>query len=107
MEALIVYAFIAFALAWIVGHAHVSYPFRLALSKGGALGRVIVTLLECVGCFGFWEGLAAYLLHLSPNPLNHWWEAALFTTASNLVLARFAGISDGSAPEGGAEHDGS
>lgn len=105
MESLIVFSFIAFAMAWVAGHAHVSYPLRLSISKAGGLGRVIVTLLECCGCISFWLGLAAHFLHLTPTPLDSWWKAAFFSAGSSLVLARFAGVVDGSVPEGGAEHD--
>lgn len=56
----------AFGLAYIVGHSKVSLPFRIALTppdhrRGLAFWcmRTFVDLIECVACFGFWEGFVS------------------------------------------------
>jgi len=91
MISLLVYSVAAYGLAWIVGLSKISYPLRMRLSTMGALGSLLVVLLECAGCVGFHQGWIAYVLKLTPAELPHWWIAALFTATSNLVLAKLAG----------------
>lgn len=92
MISLLVYSFVTFAIAWIVGHAHITFKLRKALIQSGAIGEFLVTLLECAGCVGFWIGFAAFALHLAPAELTTWWQSALFTSTSSLVLLRLSGM---------------
>lgn len=90
---LLIYSLAAFGLAWIVGHSKISLlPREWVATKS----RFLVSLLECVGCFGVWQGLAAHMLDLQFVRLfNDWRDAimlALFTCAGNLVLGRFVGV---------------
>lgn len=102
MIELIVFSLIVFGISWGVGHSELSFPIRYAISKA-PLGNVIIAGLECFGCLSWHLGWIAWLLHLVPvSPLNTWWKAAFFASASSLVLAHFAGFTDHPASEGGA-----
>jgi hypothetical protein len=48
-----------YGLAWVVGQSHLTLPLRqyLSIAPRGPR-RFLLTLMECVGCFGFWEGFA-------------------------------------------------
>lgn len=48
-----------YGIAWVVGQSKISLPMREELQLKGDIGRFFLTLFECVGCFGFWEGLIA------------------------------------------------
>lgn len=56
-----------FGLSYIVGRSKISLPVREALA---ALHRgpvdFLLELVECPACLGFWLGLAAALLGLTP-----------------------------------------
>lgn len=100
MIELLVFAVVTFAISWTAGHAGISYPVRLRLNRSW-VGSVIVSGLECFGCFSFHCGWLSYVLGVAPSPLNSWWKAAFFAAGANLVLARAAGLVE-IAPEGGA-----
>ena len=64
----------AFGLAYIVGHSTISLPIRLLLGGGGQLnpeakplipfvGPLLISLVECPACFGFWEGFIFSLIN--------------------------------------------
>lgn len=101
MPALILYAFAAFGLAYIVGYSGISHPFRVALTPAdsdrgpSALARrFVLELMECPACLGFWTGIAWGLV--SPSAWAEWIEpdslkvliVALFTSGSNFALGR-------------------
>ncbi len=98
MIALLVWTICAFALSWIVSSSHITLPFREALDtmkrKGIVGAGFFLTLLECVGCFGVWEGVGGFLIHLTPSELTTWWIAALFTCGTNLLLGKWVGLLD-------------
>lgn len=94
-----VYVVAAFGLAYIVGHARITFPFRLVL--GGdettkpavpVLGPFFIEMLECPACFGFWEGLLAGALWVpGPKTLSAFaWCVALgcATSGTNFILGR-------------------
>jgi hypothetical protein len=90
----LVYSFVTFALAWIIGHSKITLDFRTWLARS----RFLIDLIECVGCLGFWCGLGAYWLlgmRIWPSTGYHLADmavAALYTCASNLIIGRFVGI---------------
>jgi hypothetical protein len=108
---LIVYCGVVFGISWGVGAAELSYPIRLWISGNGRkvspFRALIVSGLECLGCTSFHFGWLAFLSGNTPAGIfEHWWQAAMFSATSSLVLAKAAGITDYPAPKGGAGHDG-
>lgn len=97
--AVVVYAIAAFGLAYIVGHAQISrrpreFAARVVFGRA-AVGEFFVDLLECPACFGFWTGLVAGALGVTPNAPTGVAGAllfGLFTSGSNLLLALSVGI---------------
>jgi len=89
---LLVYAVSAFGLAWCISNSKVSYPLRLRLAEAGSVW--MLALLECPACLGWWLGIFAYFASSTPAALGQWWTAGLFTMASNLLLAKLAGLLD-------------
>jgi len=89
---LLVYAVSAFGLAWCISNSKVSFPLRLRLDAYGY--KWTLALLECPACLGWWTGLVAYFAGETPTSISQWWTAGLFTMASNLLLAKFAGLLD-------------
>lgn len=88
----------AFGFAYVVGHSHISLPFRDLLSRVAA-ARWLLILIECPACLGFWLGaVPAYFGHSLIPGLGAAALVALVvglaTCASNLLLARFAGLSE-------------
>lgn len=99
---LIVYAFVAYGLHYIVGASKISLPFRTAIDPGpGKLRNIIdacrslfITLIECAACCGFWIGIiaASYIKLAALEQLFHpedWMRYSLyavFTTATNHFL---------------------
>ncbi len=91
---LLIYSLFTFGLWFIVGASKISLPVRVALNNLGLVGRVFVMLLECSGCFGFWEGLAyGYFFHPAWVP-HHWAVLALITCATNLVVQKLSAMDD-------------
>lgn len=95
MIPLVIYTVAVFGLAYVIGHAEVTRALRETLHDGpGPLPRtrrLVVVLMECPACLGFWLGLgfglwAPPLAAVSPLSL------AFYTCGSNLLLARYVGI---------------
>lgn len=91
----LVYVFAAFGFAAIAGHSKITLPFREGMERLGrrfAPARWALDLIECPMCLGFWEGLFV------GSALFGWTSRAvvmaLATSASNLLLARLAGLVD-------------
>ncbi len=101
---LVFWFLVAFGVAFVFGHSKISLPFRIVLGgqEGHApavpvLGPLVVALLECCGCFGWWLGLTAAIFWpaLVPFELALWQRAlmlAFATSGTNLLLGRFAGM---------------
>lgn len=119
---MLVYALAAFGFAYIVGHAKISLPIRLAIEpdppkrvsddEGSSIRRVktretfsdslrwwLLMLIECPACVGFWVGLLSFGRLFTPaiegGVSGRWagaFQLALFTCASNLLLAKLAGL---------------
>jgi len=98
---MIFYAFAAFGLAYIVGHATITKVIRERLYDMGAefeivtapmwIRRRFVDLLECPACFGFWTGIAASFafgpfLHVGGIPGAFLWGC--YTAGTNFTLAK-------------------
>jgi hypothetical protein len=88
----ILYYLAAFGLAYIIGHAKITYRLRARGVAMGAAGKLVVELLECPACLGFWIGLAAGYFNVVSFAAT--WVLALTTCAVNLIAARFAGLTD-------------
>jgi hypothetical protein len=94
---LILFFLAAFGLSFVLGFSKLSLPFREALAKAGPIGVFFVTLVECPGCLGFWEGVAgwfwrgAFDLPLSGSLLLGL-VFALAVCGSNMVLGRYVGM---------------
>lgn len=88
MADLVRFLLVCYGLAWIVSSAKVSYAFRTWLDKNGF--STTVELLECVGCFGFWEGfiyrLSEIRLDFSPSDLGSAVAAGFLVAGSNMLL---------------------
>lgn len=95
---LILYFLAALGFAFVVGHSDISYGFRRVLNNAGGLAKWLLKLLECVGCTGFWTGVAwAIVTHSQFFVDSRIADAVLFglaTSGSNLILARIAGLTD-------------
>jgi ribose/xylose/arabinose/galactoside ABC-type transport system permease subunit len=92
---LIVYTVASFGLAYIVGHSRISRPVRLALhDSGGPALRLLVEILECPACFGFWTGLIAgtVLTITRHEPLIVSIGVGCYTTGSNFLIGRATGL---------------
>lgn len=85
----------AFGVAFVLGWSEISLPWRLMLARSGWLGRWLVALLECPACIGFHLGWASLWLGMTQLPIEvrYGLLLAFATAASNLVLARIAGLS--------------
>lgn len=110
MIALIIYCGVVFGAAWGIGMSELSYPFRSLIAAGGGtkapFRQLIVTGLECPGCLSFHLGWLAFLSGLTPQGIFHyWWEAALFSATSSLIIAKVAGLTDSAPPRGGVAHE--
>ena len=99
---LLVYTTTLFGLAWVVGHAKVSLPLRLWLADRGKFAVILVELIECPGCFGFWAGGIAGTL-LAPHIGHPGWQgrllvsvvASFYTAGANVLLAKICGLAPG------------
>ena len=97
--ALFAYTIAAFGLAYVVGHASISQRPREWLAGLHRAGLLLVELLECPACFGFWTGALVESVGLWPQsiPGHAPWiarilYAGLYTSGSNLILALATGI---------------
>lgn len=92
----------AFGAAVIIGHSKISLPFRVFLAPPSDVlrpfpgSRFLCELLECVLCFGVWEGIflvLAGVLHFSDATLlQSLVLGSLTVAASNLLLGRLGGV---------------
>lgn len=73
-----------YAFAWIVGCAHISEAARKRLRVYGMVGETLANLLECPGCFGFWEGVFAGMAMRMTFPTV--FVAGLIVCCTNLIL---------------------
>ena len=89
---LLIYSVAAFGLSWVLADSKISLPVRERLSTGGPVALFFLPLLECVACTGFHVGWISQLLGAAP--FTHWYLAAFFTCASNLLLAKYVGMLD-------------
>lgn len=105
MIAILIYCLVTFGANWGAGHAELSYPARLLISGRDRpksflrpLRAWLLKLLECPGCLGFWLGVVAVATELAPMEFPHSVGGAvacgLFTSASNLLLAKYVGLLD-------------
>lgn len=103
--ALVFWSFVAFGVAYVVGHSKISLAWRnpLMVARIGAkspgsraLAGVVLTLIECPACLGFWEGLVGYHLGqrwlVPPDLVLPAASFAFFTLVTNLILARVTGL---------------
>lgn len=105
---LIFYVFVAFGLAYVVGHSAISKSIREKIFDSGLtfqsrLRRILVDLLECPACFGFWTGVVVALLGWTPLDVAIFSGSGsflftivwgLFTAGSNLTLAKITKLID-------------
>lgn len=93
------YLLAAFGVAFGVGHSELTYEFRKSLSKSNVLAQWFLKLLECPACVGWhcgWVWIAIGGVHFF-GMSSTWHEALLLgfaTCGSNLLLAKFAGLTD-------------
>lgn len=95
LVALFAYTISVFGLAYIVGHSRISRPVRLALyDTGGRWIRLLVELLECPACFGFWVGIVAgtYLTIAWHGPFLVPFGVAAYTCGANFIIGRATGL---------------
>lgn len=93
-----VYCFAALGISYVLGFSKLSKPVREALAKS-PVTMILVLLLECPACLGFWIGVAAVAFNLDPLDLRPTiWNAiyfGLFTSGINLFLALRSGLIEG------------
>lgn len=91
---LFVYSIASIGFAYIVGHSVISQglrewaygPVTPGLNPINSTRRLLVTLVECPACLGFWTGLGTgFLIGASFFGALVF---ALFTSGSNLVLGK-------------------
>jgi hypothetical protein len=105
LNAVCFYALVAFGLAWVLGHSKISLLWREFLQSPAKTPATVwplfalamLTLLECVGCLGFWIGVGAYyfggMKWLVPIDLPFGAVClGLFTAGTNLVFGRIVGL---------------
>lgn len=83
---LLFYSIACFGLAYILGFSTITFQVRKWLAARRGAPRLILALIECPACLGFWTGLFLGL---------HWHDPitwALFTCGSNFILARLTGL---------------
>lgn len=73
---------ICYGVAWVISSSHLTLGFREWLETNDWF--VLLTLLECVGCLGFWEGCAAAVF--MPEPIYQAPLLGFAVAASNLLL---------------------
>lgn len=113
---LLVYTMCAFGLAYSLGSSKLSLVWRSllahlvaagkkpeassALRLFGALASFVLVLIECPACTGYWIGVACAQTETAQSVLKaEPFEASLifgfWTVATNLILARLAGLDTG------------
>lgn len=104
-----------FGFAFVVGHSKISLRPRVWLAAEGndfsklhVARNVLLALIECPPCLGFWCGLGSVVLGVAPEAFGHGLWAAVFCAfyccGANLLLARFTNLDD-SAPALESEGD--
>lgn len=95
---LVVFGLVNFGLFFICGLSAISLPVRRRMPP------LVIELLECPGCFGFWTGLALATLAVASGlvslpPALHFafkilavLAGGVTSTASNLLLYSLSGI---------------
>lgn len=94
----LIYVIGVFGLAYILGHSIATKWIR-EWGWGFRILRIPISLVECPACFGFWIGLIAGAIGIVPFGLHGppWVVAVtwgLFTSGSNLILAKLTGLMD-------------
>lgn len=102
MIQLLIYSVAAFGFAFIAGFSKISFPIRNWIDPGkfttsvGAIRALLVMLIECPPCLGFWTGIvASAVLELRVFQIPTWqWIVllALYTSGSNFILGRVTGL---------------
>lgn len=114
MLLILFYSMVAFGVAYCIGASKISLMWRTPLAAaakvgaeagvkppqfvGGMIAFFLLTLIECPACTGFWLGVGFARLEAAREflPGSLWttaWLWGFWTVASNLILARLAGIS--------------
>lgn len=90
---LVLYSLVAFGLWYVLGASSLLAPLRDWANEKRA-AKLVIEMIECPACAGFWIGLAAsnWGLGIALHPLPLWASASLGTCATNLLLSRFAGL---------------
>jgi len=90
----------AFGVSFVLAAAHISLPLREwlsneSLAKQRPSATWLLLLLECPACTGWHAGWLAVAFGLVPlqRDVLHALTLAFATAASNLILARIAGLS--------------
>ena len=91
MIELLIFTLAAFGFSWSLADSKLTLGFRLWLAHPRR-GVWPITFVECVACTGFHVGWISQLLGAAP--FTHWYQAAFFTCASNLLLAKYVGMLD-------------
>jgi hypothetical protein len=92
MNLLFLYTIAAFALAWIIGHAQISFPIRNWLAGRNWPGvSVFLDLIQCPACLGVWIGFIAGWVCLG---FVMGIFLALWTCGTNLILGALIGLYD-------------
>lgn len=91
------YALATFGAAYILGHSYISQWLRQKLfDKGGAVGRFIVSGIECPACISFHIGALTVAFGVQPPQVaRSFWGAILFAmamTGTSYVLARLTNL---------------
>jgi len=98
LTALVAYLLTTFGFCYVVGHSKISLPVRELLSKA-LLGRMLLALVECPACLGWWVGLltAGSYPPLTPFPVfphETWLNVfawAFATCGAHYLLACWSG----------------
>jgi len=93
-----VYCFAVLGFSYVLGFSKLTLPFREAGAKN-PVTKILVLLVECPACLGFWVGIAALIFRIDPLHLSVTiWNAiyfGLFTSGINLFLALRSGLIPG------------
>jgi hypothetical protein len=92
MNLLFLYTIPAFALAWIIGRAQISFPIRNWLAGRNWPGvPFLLDLIDCPACFGVWIGFITGLIFVGFGTACF---LALWTCGTNLILGSLIGLYD-------------
>ena len=85
---LIVWTVSALGVAYIAGHSYITKKFRETMFD---FIPIVVMLLECPACLGFWLG---FFFGLVLGGFANAITLACYTAGSNFILAKFTGLMD-------------